>query len=192
MKHIFSIFLILAISISVNAQKVLFLDAGHGGKDQGAIASTGMSEAQINQAFVQEIKKLAEAKGIKVVLLSSPNVYTPLMERIQKINNYKLKASESGMLLSIHANFSTDPTKKGREVMVLTKDKRSAGSFEFAQKMSNAIDATIIEKGLGILQNVNIPAILIETGYLSNEIESMDLQMPDMRTLLVRKILAAL
>ena len=126
MKNILSILFILAISISVNAQKVLFLDAGHGGKDQGAISATGVSEAEINLAFVTEIKTLAEAKGIKVVMLSDANEYVSLNNRVKKANEYKLATGETAVLISIHANYSKeDPAKSGVEVMVMSASERS-------------------------------------------------------------------
>lgn len=193
MKNILSLLLVLAISISVNAQKVLFLDAGHGGKDPGGIAATGVTEAEINQLMVQEIKELAEAKGIKVVLLSNAAVYTPLKDRLQKANDYKLAKGETSMLVSIHANFDEkDPTKNGPEVLVLPSKDRSEGSLELAKKFQFSLGAQLIERGLMILKGANMPAVIIETGYLSNAQDANDLQTPDMRTLLVRKIVEAL
>jgi N-acetylmuramoyl-L-alanine amidase len=59
MKNVLAIVLILAMSLSANAQKVLFLNAGHGGKDPRSIAATGVTDAEINQAIVAEIKHLA-------------------------------------------------------------------------------------------------------------------------------------
>lgn len=193
MKNILSILFILAISFSVNAQKVIFLDAGHGGKDQGGIAATGVSEAEINQLFVKEIKELAEAKGMKVVLLSDAKEYTSLKERANTANNYQLAKGEKAVLLSIHANYdANNPLKKGAEIMVQGSEERKAGSVELAQRMSNELNAPIIEKNLIILREAKMPAVMIETGYISNEQDLQDLTTPDMRTLLVRKIISAL
>jgi N-acetylmuramoyl-L-alanine amidase len=192
-KNILAIVLILTFSLSANAQKVLFLDAGHGGKDPGGIAATGVTEAEINQAFVTEIKQLAEAKGIKVVLLSDAKVYTPAKDRLQKVTNYKFQTGETAMLVSIHANFDEkDPSKNGPEVMVLPSKDRSEGSSELAKKLQVSLGAPVIERGLMILKGTKMPAVVIETGYLSNEVDLQNLTSPDMRTLLVRKIVEAL
>ena len=64
--------------------------------------------------------------------------------------------------------------------------------MELAQKLKKSMEAVVIEKGLSILRGVSMPAVMIETGYLSNIQESIDLQMPDMRTLLVQKIVSVL
>ena len=193
MKNILSLILILSISISLNAQKVLFLDAGHGGKDQGATSVTGVTEAEINFAFVKEIKELAEAKGIKVVLLSDAKEYTSLAKRAQKANDYELAEGESAMLISIHANFDEyHPEKSGPEVYVMRADERSAGSLQLANKFAEALGADIQERGLSILRDATMPAVMIETGYLSNTQEAIDLETPDMRTILVRKIVSVL
>lgn len=193
MKNILSILFILAISISVNAQKVLFLDAGHGGQDPGAVSVTGVTESQINQLFVTELKELAESKGMKVILLSDANEYTPATERAKTINDYKLKNGESACLISIHANFSAnDPSKSGSELYILDPTERSTGSKELAEKLGTVLGAPILEKGLLILKSSSLPSVLIETGYLSNQQDLQDLSSPDMRTLMVRKIISAL
>jgi len=193
MKNILALILVIGLSISLNAQTVLFLDAGHGGKDPGGIAASGVTEAEINQLFVKEIKELAEAKGMKVVLLSKSDTYISLKERVGQANDYKLEKGQKAILLSIHANFSpADPLKKGKEVLVMRKEERSKGSMELANKFSKALDAPILEKGLTILRQANMPAVMIETGYLSNEQDAIDLTTPDMRTVLVRKIVATL
>ncbi len=193
MKKLLSLIFVLSVSCTLNAQHVLFLDAGHGGKDPGVVASTGVSEAEINQLFANEIQALAEAKGIKVVMLNDGITNLSLNDRVKKVQEYKLAQGEYATLISIHANYSAeDPKKSGVELMVLREVERSAGSMELAKKMQQLLGGKIIEKGLTILRNVNMPAILVEAGYLSNEQESLTLQQPDMRTLMARKIVEAL
>ena len=72
------------------------------------------------------------------------------------------------------------------------KKKLKKGVRYIAQKLKKSMEAVVIEKGLSILRGVSMPAVMIETGYLSNIQESIDLQMPDMRTLLVQKIVSVL
>lgn len=192
MKQLLSLILILAISISVNAQKVLFLDAGHGGKDVGAISATGVTELELNTAFVKELKVAAEAKGIKVVLVSGSTEYVSLANRVRKVNEYKLQAGETAQFISIHANTSKNPAKSGQEVYVMRADERSEGSLELAEKLASVLGVKVQEKGLTVLREANIPAVMIEMGFISNQNDLNTMLTPDNRSILIDKIMKVL
>jgi len=80
---------------------VIVLDAGHGGKDPGAIGTTGVKEKTTNLKIALELEKLIKSKmeGVKVVLTRSDDSFVELFKRgkIANENNGKL-------FISIHAN----------------------------------------------------------------------------------------
>ncbi len=83
-----------------------------------------------------------------MVLLSDAKVYTPAKDRLKKVTNYKFETGETGMLVSIHANFyEYDPSKNGSEVMVLPLKNRSEGSLELEKKLQVSLGAPVIERG---------------------------------------------
>ena len=166
----------------------MFLDAGHGGKDQGAISATGVTEAQINASFVAEFKAAAELKGIKVVLINKTTEYTSLTDRANAIKSYKLAQGEEAVLVSMHANFSKDPLKSGKEVIYTNLEN----SKDLATSIAKAIDGTVMKRSLTLLRSVSIPAIVIEAGYLSNQNDLNNIMTPDMRSIMIDKIVAVL
>lgn len=88
--------------------KIIVLDAGHGGTDNGALGSTGYKEKDVNLNMVKILKEKFEKKGAKVYLTRDKDT---LM-----YNNYKLWKIwnlEPDIFISIHANsigYTSDPS----------------------------------------------------------------------------------
>ncbi len=190
-KNIVLIILFAFFSFNIAAQqKILFIDAGHGGKDPGAISETGISESFINQLFADEMEILAKEKGFKVVRTNpNPNDYISFDDRKKIINQSVTTSNAKEYLISIHANSSKDITISGTELFIYRDEEISAGSKELAEKLKIALNTNSInQKGLQILR-VPIPAVLIETGYLSNENDLNNLLNQAYRKEMILKIL---
>lgn len=80
-RKIFGLFFLLPLS--VYAQSVLVLDAGHTPKNGGALSVTGQYEVQYNDRFVAELKPALEQAGWKIVLTRQPHQEISLTERAQ-------------------------------------------------------------------------------------------------------------
>lgn len=80
--------------------KKVWIDAGHGGKDPGAVAN-GLQEKDIALAVSLEIKNRLESEydGVQVLLSRSTDVFLELKERTNKAN-----AAGADILVSVHCN----------------------------------------------------------------------------------------
>ncbi|MBP6456701.1 MAG: N-acetylmuramoyl-L-alanine amidase [Chitinophagaceae bacterium] len=193
-KSILFLLLVSFFSFNVVAQnKVLFIDAGHGGKDAGPISETGISESFLNQLFADEMEILAKEQGFKVIRTTpNSNEYVSFDDRKKIINQSISSTNIKEYLISIHTNFSKDISKSGTEIYITKDDELSKGSKELAEKLRNALNATsVTQKSLQILK-VPIPAVLIETGYMSNENDLNNLQNQAYRKEMILKILSQL
>lgn len=121
-KHfIFSVLSLLSISSS--AKMVVAIDAGHGGKDPGAIGKKlGIQEKNITLAISKELKALLDADpNFKAVMTRSGDYFIQLPERTEIARKYK-----ADLLISIHADSSPkSDALKGASVWVLSNRRAS-------------------------------------------------------------------
>ena len=89
--------LLFLLPLSVYAQSVLVLDAGHTPQNGGAISATGQYEVSYNDRFVAELKPELEKSGWKVLLTRTPTQERSLKERAEFANR-----SYADLFLSIH------------------------------------------------------------------------------------------
>lgn len=115
---------------------VICLDAGHGGKDPGAIGASGSYEKNVALAIVLKVGKLLEKNmpDVKIIYTRKSDVFVELDERgrIANKNNAKL-------FVSVHCNASLNKKAEGTEVYLLGLHKTEA-ALKVAQR-ENAVIA---------------------------------------------------
>lgn len=176
---------------------VLVLDAGHGGKDEGAIVE-GVTEKGINLAIVMKLQKLFEDAGAKVVLtrvdendLSSSTASNHKREdmknRITIINDEK-----NDLLLSIHLNSYSNTSVKGAQTFYMKGNAASELLARCIQVQFLEIESKMEPKtgDYYLLNNSRIPAVLIECGFLSNPEEREKLQQEEYQDKIANLIFA--
>lgn len=154
---------------------VIVLDAGHGGKDEGAMVDD-VTEKGINLSIVLKLQKLFEDAGARVVLtrvdendLSSSTASNHKREdmknRINIINDEK-----NDLLLSIHLNSYSNTSVKGAQTFYMKGNAASELLAGCIQVQFLDIDSKMEPKSgdYYLLNNSRIPAVLIECGFLSN------------------------
>ncbi len=154
---------------------VLVVDAGHGGKDDGAIGN-GLYEKNVALKISQEIKTLSSQYGIDVVLTRDNDVYMSPQEKSNFAN-----AQHADAFISIHINAGDedhpDQNQSGVEVTLSPNNEKFATQNQvlgsaILQNMSKDFSAaSTLEQsktGIWVLKNSNIPAALIECGYITN------------------------
>ena len=145
----------------------IFLDAGHGGCDAGAIGPTGQKEKDINLDVVKKLKKVLEDEGAKVLLTREDDTNIPLYDRVKMIQD-----SDALISLSIHANALADGAdpyvKHGTSVFYYNRE-----SVELAKTMRDEIIKKLGTKddGVGLYSLVmtrpSMPlSVLIEVAYM--------------------------
>ena len=118
---------------SKKSQYVIVLDAGHGGKDEGAVSDDGkLEEKEYNLAVVKEIARLLEQSGVKVYCTRTTDRTVSKKARVRLANK-----RQADMLVSVHCNAS-DARKhfvRGIEVLYSKRDNGAGYTCgEAAQK----------------------------------------------------------
>ena len=161
----------------------IVLDAGHGGKDQGA-SSNNVYEAPLNLEITKKLQSQLLSLGANVIMtrndendlssLSSTNKKKDDMKkRLQIINDEK-----NDLFISIHMNIYEDSSVHG--IHVFYKDD-SIGSYNFGQIIQNEMNQSMNQKKSAkvgyfyLLENARVVSILVECGFLSNEKERNEL-----------------
>ncbi len=167
-----------------NGKVLVMIDPGHGGRDPGAIGLGGLQEVDVIMPIAKKLANILESKGIPVKMTRDSDYYVGLDERVSLSNRY-----DATIFVSIHAN-SIDgrPDVNGLE----TYYYGSEGS-KLAEVVHRNVLSTVTAKGfyLGdrntrsarflVLRKSRVPAILVETGYLTNDAEVARLRRDDYR-----------
>jgi len=136
MKRLYLIILYIACALSMQAKTfTLVIDAGHGGKDPGAMGKTS-NEKDINLRVALAFGKLVEQnmKDVKVVYTRKTDVFVELNERAKIANRNK-----ADLFISIHTNASAgNKTVQGTETYTLGMH-RAASNLEVAKRENSAI-----------------------------------------------------
>lgn len=149
---------------------VLALDAGHGGTDKGAVTADGIAEKDLNRTVTRRLAELADAYNITVIPTHADDEVVSLAQRTAIANR-----ADADMLISIHVNGATSggDSKSGYEMILDERSANAAHSRVLASAIaarikSMNIESTLLQKHLAVLRNAEMPAILIECGYVNN------------------------
>ncbi|CAH1054030.1 N-acetylmuramoyl-L-alanine amidase [Paenibacillus pseudetheri] len=150
--------------------KKVLIDAGHGGKDPGAVAN-GLKEKDIALAVSLEIKKRLEANydGVQVLLSRSSDVYLELKERTDLANKAGVDAT-----VSIHCNAGGG--SGGFETFRYTKASAASAALQNVLHKEimdtlNKVAVGMIDRGqkadnLHMVRESKMPAVLTENLFL--------------------------
>lgn len=118
LKIIALLWITIAFAPCANAY-TLVIDAGHGGKDPGAVGKN-VYEKDLNLALALKIGEKIKQKypNVKVVYTRDTDVFVPLQKRSEIANNNK-----ADLFISIHANSSESKESEGLETFILGTDK---------------------------------------------------------------------
>lgn len=176
-KIISAIALILISSIAIpntiyakGNTKTVFIDVGHGGYDNGS-AHNGYVEDNISLQISKEVaKKLGENK-IGVKLSREKDKYLSLSKRTEMANK-----SGADLFVSIHQNASDLKSPNGIETLYMGENKELAKTIqENVVETTNANDRGHKKSNLQVLRDNELPAVLIECGFISNPDEGYKL-----------------
>lgn len=177
----------------VLANRVIVLDAGHGGFDPGAIGVSGAYEDDINLAVAQYLKDELEDKGAQVVMTRDDEDALATEKDADMAERRRIiEQSNSDIVISIHMNnFKEDPSVSGPLVLFMPGSDKGKTLAEYVQACLNtALDSagSARSENLFILKSGNQPCVLVECGYLSNEDEEESLRQPDYQRKLAKAI----
>lgn len=150
----------------------IFLDAGHGGEDSGAVGINNRLEKDDNLKFALDLGEKLKSYGFEVLQSRTTDKSIGLTERTNMANSANVD-----FFLSIHRNAYDDPKSNGVEVFTYT----SAGdnTKDWANKLySNIINVYaqsqrgVKSDNLAVLRQTNMSAVLIELGFITNDLDN--------------------
>jgi N-acetylmuramoyl-L-alanine amidase len=159
---------------------IICIDPGHGGKDPGGMAN-GVVEKEICLAVSLLLRDLCKQAGATVIMTRTDDSYPELDERCRIAND-----ANAHLFISIHANIAPNSDLvTGFEAFY----KGGARQSElFARTLIAAMAAStdspnrgakVDPRGLRVLENTNMPAVLFELGFMSNPQEARRLVNPE-------------
>lgn len=165
-----------------SGNRVIIVDAGHGGIDGGAIGKTGTIEKDINLEISKKLKAYIEEQGDTCIMIRE--VDEGLYSEYGRIRNKKnedlrnrkeiIKKYNADIFISIHLNSFPQSQYYGAQVFYPSGDKRSERLAKITQEeLRKILDRgnNRVEKPSDtyyILRGNTIPSILVECGFLSN------------------------
>ncbi len=115
---------------------VIAIDAGHGGKDPGAIGPGGTHEKHVVLAVARELARQIDAEpGMKAVLTRDSDTFLPLEKRY-----LKAREAKADLFVSIHADAFYKQTVAGASVFVLSTRGASGEAARWLADRENAAD----------------------------------------------------
>lgn len=152
------------------------IDAGHGGKDNGANGN-GLLEKKINLTVALEVEKILKANNIEVIMTRRTDVFLELHDRASISNK-----ANADYFVSIHHNASGTGKAKGHEVIHSVTGGKSldlakAISKEFtamgqAGRGSRATFSRANASGgnyYAVIRQTDAPAVITEFGFIDNK-----------------------
>lgn len=156
--------------------KVIVLDAGHGGKDDGAVNSK-IIERELNLILVKKLEKELVSQGAIVYLTREDendlSTTTVNRKRSDLYNRAKyIDKISPDMYISIHLNSSSSPSWRGLQIFYTSKNEKNKLIAEtitnhLKEKMSN-IREIKKDNTYYMYKHISSPGILIEAGFISN------------------------
>lgn len=219
--------------VAENAKPIIVVDAGHGGTDPGATASSGRLEKDLTLDYARALRQELLSTGrYRVVLTRDSDYFILLQDRVKKARNAK-----GDIFISLHADTAPVSEARGMSVYTLSEKASDAASEALAEQenkadtlggisfapdneqvadilldlarretknKSSALAEAILravrestmdtlEKphrfaGFAVLKAPDIPSVLIETGFISNNQEEELLAKPEHRGRLLRAV----
>ncbi|WP_410532026.1 GBS Bsp-like repeat-containing protein [Streptococcus salivarius] len=188
--------------------KIVYLDAGHGGYDPGA-SYFGISEKSLTLAIQSRVKAKLESEGYQVVTTRTSDTYVDLTDRSRAAN-----ASESDIFVSIHINASGSSAAQGIETYyyqpyaeypsrINATYHANPTRLSMSDTLANAIRSSLINatgaqnqgvkrQTFAVLRETTAPAVLLELGFLSNPQEAARLSTSDYQETLANAIVAGI
>ncbi len=191
--------------------RTIMIDPGHGGTDKGAAGAGGrLLEKNLNLSMALKLRAALRKLGFQVIMTRGADSTLSLQGRAELCKKYK-----PDLFISIHCNAAAQKTISGLETFAMTpngcassndsKPGNSTGTgnsfdknnYRMAYEIQKALlkntkaeDRGVKHARFFVLRNASCPAVLIETGFISNLRESALLNRADYQEKIVNAIVA--
>ncbi len=160
--------------VNSSERGLIVIDAGHGGYDSGCISATKY-EKDIDLDIALKLSERLKEKGFGVYMTRSDDSFVGINDRADLAN----KCEGALALISIHQNSSDKTSDEGVEVWTSKNDENEQLAQLIVDEVSGrtgAINGGVKTKdNLVICSKAEMPAVVVECGYLSNKREAQNL-----------------
>lgn len=147
----------------------VFIDAGHGGTDPGALGY-GYRESDLNLQVAKKVESKLKSKGIDVKMSRSSDIFYSLSERAEMANDYGADA-----FVSIHQNSAEAKSANGIETYYNRKKEEDRPLSNDIQKQvisqTGANNRGVKNAEFTVLVKSKMISALVECGFITNELE---------------------
>lgn len=147
------------------------IDPGHGGRDPGAIAADGPAEKTVNLAVARRVARRLAGAGVDVRMTRDDDRFIELNDRADFANR-----NGCDLFVSIHADSAPRTAAEGCTLYVARgADTDSVAAAELLERRMMTVVSNsrgVREANFRVLVRTTCPAVLIETGFLSNAREA--------------------
>ncbi|TDM04432.1 N-acetylmuramoyl-L-alanine amidase [Macrococcus carouselicus] len=140
--------------------KTIIIDPGHGGSDQGASSSKGTLEKDITLKTALMLRDKLKKEGAKVIMTRETDQFIKLDDR----------KGTGDVFISLHSDALADATPHGLTVYYShDSQKVLADTLHFSIKKKTLLsDRGVRREDFQVIHQTQIPAVLLELGYISN------------------------
>ena len=169
------------------SRRVVVIDAGHGGRDPGAVGIGGLREKDVVLDISRQVAQILERNGVTVVMTRQDDRTVGLAPRTQLANRVN-----ANLFVSIHANAisMSRPDVNGLETYYFSSGQRLAQTIHRSMLRSfpNMRDRGVRRARFYVLRHTNMPAVLVETGFVTGRNDARMLANPTERTRMAEAI----
>jgi N-acetylmuramoyl-L-alanine amidase len=169
--------------------RTVLIDAGHGGRDNGAVSRhTAQREKDANLDLALRLRREL-SRSFRVVMIRTDDRFIDLDDRVAFANRYP-----DAVLISLHFN-AGPAARRGPESYYWRVD-----SYSLAVRCQRAMESVspadhsrgLVRRRLRLTRNPQIPAVLLEGGYMTHPTESRLIASPQYRQQLATAIASAI
>ncbi|WP_391574952.1 N-acetylmuramoyl-L-alanine amidase [Cohnella sp.] len=165
------------------------IDPGHGGKDRGATGASGNLEKDFTLKLARKVEELAKQESrIQVYMTRTDDRFISSVDRERPKFANDLGAD---LFVSIHGNTYEDAGVSGTETYYYHDNSRSLADIMQRQvvQASGFRDRGVKKQDFFVLKDTEMPAVLIEAGYVTNPQEEKAMLTEDVQSRIAASIL---
>ena len=187
-------------NLKTNVLPVIIVDAGHGGEDGGAQSADGVLEKDINLSVANKVNLLLKTLGFETKMTRTDDTLrydeSCSTQREKKVSDIRyryelMEKTPNAVFLSIHQNYYGESRYHGAQVFYSAKQPESE---ILAESLQRSIVHTLQPENeraikpcgseVYLIYNAEIPAVMVECGFLSNPQEAEKLNDENYQTAL--------
>ena len=159
----------------------IVVDAGHGGSERGAVGCLGDAEKDINLSIAQELQNILCQMGANVIMTRECDANISLEDRVAVS-----KENCANIFVSIHLNSIGDVPMNVHKTRGTSVFYYNPNSKELAESIENELPKSlgtrndgVKEASFAVIRPTDYVAVLVETAYMTNPLDSILYKSPD-------------